>query len=341
MLEDSENSRFEVFTSHAFHLQSPRRNILDHLIDVARWTDKNGFRGVYIPVGESHPDPWLVAQIVLQSSDTISPFVSLHADYMHPYAAAKVIASLSDLYGRRLFINTELSLSDKNQTGLPLPLQAHERYDQLVEFVTIVEMLLSCQSPITYLGRFYTIEKLRIEPIPNRTLMPGLFASGASAKGRALARALGVCSILHPEPTDEMHHFIDHDEAESCYHFGIVARETDDEAWEATYDIFPQARRTNPIRSLAMALTSVDAGFSPALSELDLGAEQPLYWWTQSHIDSPSCPWLVGSYQRVSREVARFISRGTRRFIIELGPDEADYRHASILFHEAVRLGLQ
>jgi len=50
------------------------------------------------------------------------------------------------------------------------------------------------------------------------------------------------------------------------------------------------------------------------------------------------CPYLVGSYERVGEELARYIGLGYRSFILDIPPTEEELHHASQAFQRAVDL---
>jgi alkanesulfonate monooxygenase len=49
------------------------------------------------------------------------------------------------------------------------------------------------------------------------------------------------------------------------------------------------------------------------------------------------CPYLVGSYTRVAGEVARYLDRGYRTFIVDIPVDRQDLTHTDRVFEEARR----
>src|SRR5687768_1959989 len=72
---------------------------------VSRWSEAARCEGMLIYTDNSLVDPWLVAQIVLQRTERLRPLVAVQPAYMHPYAAAKMVASLAHLHGRALWLN--------------------------------------------------------------------------------------------------------------------------------------------------------------------------------------------------------------------------------------------
>ena len=73
--------------------------------DVSRWSEENGCRGSLIYIDNSLPDNWALAQMMLESTEHLVPLIATQPAYMHPYWAAKQIASLGHLYGRRIALN--------------------------------------------------------------------------------------------------------------------------------------------------------------------------------------------------------------------------------------------
>lgn len=78
---------------------------LRQVVDVARWSDELGCEGSLIYTNNSLVDPWLVAQTVLQNTERLCSLVAVQPVLMHPYSVAKMVASFSYLYGRRICLN--------------------------------------------------------------------------------------------------------------------------------------------------------------------------------------------------------------------------------------------
>jgi alkanesulfonate monooxygenase len=53
------------------------------------------------------------------------------------------------------------------------------------------------------------------------------------------------------------------------------------------------------------------------------------------------CPYLVGSYERVGAEMARYLGLGFRTFVLDIPPSQEELRHTSIAFDEGLRLRSQ
>jgi alkanesulfonate monooxygenase len=48
------------------------------------------------------------------------------------------------------------------------------------------------------------------------------------------------------------------------------------------------------------------------------------------------CPYLVGSYERVGQELARYVALGYRSFILDVPPAEEELHHTRVAFDHAL-----
>ena len=79
---------------------TPRIYLRD-VLEVARWSEAAGCEGILIYTDNGLVDPWLIAQEMITHTEQLCPLVAVQPVYMHPYAVAKVVASLGFLHGRR------------------------------------------------------------------------------------------------------------------------------------------------------------------------------------------------------------------------------------------------
>ena len=59
------------------------------------------------------------------------------------------------------------------------------------------------------------------------------------------------------------------------------------------------------------------------------------YWLGPFENYNTFCPYLVGSYDRVADEVARYISLGFTTFILDIPPSEEEIEHTAVVFDRA------
>src|SRR5260370_28808084 len=102
---ESSIGRLETFSTCPQISMVPRERYLQNVIEVAKWSEEHGCRGILVYTDNSQADPWLIAQIIIQNTKRLAPLVAIHPAYMHPYSVAKMITTLWHLYGRRLYLN--------------------------------------------------------------------------------------------------------------------------------------------------------------------------------------------------------------------------------------------
>jgi alkanesulfonate monooxygenase len=308
---------------------------LAKVIDVARWSDEAGCEGSLIYTDNSLVDPWLVAQAVIESTQRLCPLVAVQPIYMHPYSVAKMVASLGYLYGRRVYLNMVAGGFVRDLQALDDDTQHDRRYDRLVEFTTIVKMLLSSPRPVSFAGDFYRVHNLRLSPALPPELFPGITLSGSSAAGAAAARALGAIAVQYPRTAGDYqgsHEITSHHQG---IRIGVIARDRSDAAWDVAWKRFPADRQGQLTHQLAMKTS--DSVWHRQLSTLarDSRPDLPTYWLHPFQNYSTFCPYLVGSYDAVGAEIARYIQLGFRTFILDIPESPDDLAHTSIAFSRA------
>ncbi len=328
----------EVFSTCPYSSQVERDRFLPNVVDVARWSEQAGCRGILVYTDNSTVDPWLVSQIIIQSTEALCPLVAVQPVYMHPYSVAKMVASLGHLYGRRVYLNM-VAGGFKNDLAALNDVTPHDRrYDRLVEYTKIIKELLASPFGISYEGEFYRVDKLKMTPPLAPDLFPGIFVSGSSDAGLAAAKAIGAVAIKYPKPVDEYEGAGVDETLDSGVRVGVIAREDGDEAWRVARERFPEDRKGQLTHQLAMKVS--DSTWHKQLSEMGEGEETPdnPYWLTPFKNYKTFCPYLVGSYGRVAEELARYIKVGYETFILDIPPSEEELRHIGVVFDLASKV---
>jgi alkanesulfonate monooxygenase len=110
---------------------------LEQVADVARWSEEAGCRGILVYSDNSLVDPWLVAQLVIQATNTLWPLVAVQPVYLHPYSAAKMVATLGHLHRRRVALNMLAGGFKNDLVALDDTTPHDERYERTVEYSLI------------------------------------------------------------------------------------------------------------------------------------------------------------------------------------------------------------
>lgn len=307
------------------------------VIEVARWSEQAGCQGMLIYTDNSLVDPWLVASLVIQHTSWLQPLIAVQPVYTHPYTVAKMITTLAYLYGRRVCLNMVAGGFKNDLLAFNDTTPHDRRYDRLNEYTSIIQQLLA-GGPVSVRGQFYCVDKLRLTPALSPTLFPRVFVSGSSEAGLASARFLKATAIMYPKPVSEYEAAPPDPTIQLGMRIGIIARQTEQEAWALAHRRFPPDRKGQVMHKLAMQLS--DSVWHQQLSQLGRHAAEAHspYWLVPFENYKTFCPYLVGSYQRVAEEVARYLAVGYRTFILDIPVDEQDLHDANVVFQCAAAL---
>jgi len=329
----------ETFSTCPQISAAPREGYLQNVIDVAKWSEEHGCRGILVYTDNSQADPWLIAQIIIQNTNRLAPLVAIQPAYMHPYAVAKMIVTLGHLYGRQVYLNVVAGGFKNDLTALNDATPHDKRYQRLTEYTLIIKQLLDGQGPVSFSGEFYEINNLRLTPPLPPELFPGIFVSGSSDAGLATARAIGATAIKYPKPVGECNQEPPDAGLDSGIRVGIIARPDGSEAWRVAHKRFPEDRKGQLTHQLAMTVS--DSSWHHQLSETvkEAKSNHNPYWLVPFENYKTFCPYLIGSYDRVAQEISRYVTVGFRTFILDIPPDEEELRHIGIVFQQACQTG--
>src|SRR5437762_3695798 len=331
------DSGLQVFaTCPPSYTAAPERYLSD-VVTVTRWSEAAQCEGMLIYTDNGLVDPWSVAQGVNTHTEPLAPLVAVQPIYMHPYAVAKLVATLGFLYGRRVYLNMVAGGFKNDLEALGDPTPHDERYARLVEYTALIMELLGATKPVTLEGRYYRVTNVKMTPPLDPALKPGVFVSGSSEAGLAAARQLGALAVRYPKPVAEYEAGPPIDAAALGIRIGIIAREDAGEAWAVARARFPEDRKGQLTHQLAMRVS--DSEWHKQLSKIGEaatgdGPEQP-YWMLPFENYKTFCPYLVGSYERVADEVARYVGVGYRTIILDVPASPEELEHIGVVCERA------
>jgi alkanesulfonate monooxygenase len=329
--------QLKVFSTSPQSTAVARELYVQNVIEVARWSEAAGCEGILVYADNSLVNPWLVAHIILQNTTRLCPLIAIQPAYMHPYSVANLISSLGHFYGRRVHLNLVAGGFKNDLAALNDHTPHDKRYRRLIEYSTIIQELLSSSSPVSHRGEFYTVDKLKVRPTLPQDLLPGIFVSGSSDAGLEAAKALRATAVKYPQPAECE---IRDREAAIPYgiRVGVIARAHEEEAWQVAHARFPEDRKGQLTHQLAMKTS--DSAWHRQLSQMgaEAAATASPYWLWPFENYQTFCPYLVGGYDRVATELAKYIARGYSTFILDIPPDREELEHISVVFSRAKQL---
>lgn len=328
-------SRIEYFSTCPPSTSVEREAYADTVIRIAQWSEAYGCAGILVYTDHSLVDPWLLAHLIAQHTARLVPLVAVQPVYMHPYTVAKMVASFGHLHDRRVFLNMVAGGFTNDLRAMEDTTAHDDRYARLIEYTTIVQRLLAGAGPVTHAGRFYRVTQLKLAPAASRELPSRVFLSGSSPAGLEAARALGATAVRYPEPDDGNPGVDAGADLDVGIRMGIIARPTAEEAWDVAHRRFPEDRTGQLTHQLAMKVS--DSSWHAKLASL-AGAAHDVYWLTPFTNYKTFCPYLVGDYDRVAAELARYMATGHTAFITDVPASEEDLFHTRITFDQALHL---
>lgn len=324
----------KVFTTCPASAMAEPDNGMQRLREVSQWSEEAGCEGMLVFSDNRQLDPWLVSQIIIESTSRLSPLVAVQPAYMHPYSVAKMIASLAFMHDRRVYLNMVAGGFKKDLEALNDDTPHDERYARLVEYTSIIQSLLGNAEPVSFGGRYYGVTNLKLAPTVRPSLLPGVLVSGSSEAGMQAAGQLDAIPVEYPHPADEYEPGSRPVAKASGIRIGILARDTDDAAWREARERFPEDRKGQLKRQMATKVS--DSHWHRQLAEAEDAAERgEPYWLGPFNNYQAMCPWLVGSHERVSREIEAYADAGFRTFILDEPADRDDLQHAGAVFQRA------
>jgi alkanesulfonate monooxygenase len=150
----------------------------------------------------------------------------------------------------------------------------------------------------------------------------------------AAARALGAIAVQYPQPPAQQEQQPDGG-IESGMRIGMIGREDREEAWRVAHERFPEDRKGQIAHHMAMKAS--DSHWHRQLSELAheaASADDP-YWLGPFNNYQTFCPYLVGDYDRLAAEIARYMALGFRTFLLDIPASEDELHHVGVVFRRA------
>jgi alkanesulfonate monooxygenase len=338
MNNNGSQKRLELFATCLQSSAVQTDSYVRRVTDIARWSEQYGCKGILVYTDNSLVDAWLVSQIIIENTERLCPLVAVQPVYMHPYCVAKMVASFGYLYGRRIYLNM-VAGGFKNDLSTFNDTTPHDkRYTRLIEYTTIIKELLTGPAPVTFEGEFYKVDKLKMTPPLSPELFPGIFISGSSDAGLAAAKALKATAVKYPKPAKECEAEASLDGIDSGVRVGIIARADESEAWETAEQRFPEDRKGQITHQLAMKVS--DSSWHQQLSQTAKHTEtdRSPYWLRPFENYKTFCPYLVGSYDQVAEELARYMTLGYMTFILDVPPSQEELHHVNIVFDRASQM---
>jgi alkanesulfonate monooxygenase len=296
--------------------------------NVLLWSEKAGLDGVLVFNGAGTViDPWALAVAAAAGTKELVPLVALNPVYQHPYLAARLIASIGSMFGRRVDLNLITGAATGELAALGDDLDHDGRYLRLAEFTDIVVNLLASPRPYSFEGKYYKVSRLQITPPLPRDLLPHLYVAGQSAARLEVMRRFEAVNLqMLSAPDQNLQETV-----AGALNFGVVTRPENDQAFAAAEAYFP----ADPVGSEIMSEVMGNTDSTWKRNLFDAAQKNTrtdgLYWLRPFRSGQADCPYLVGSYSELAEGLVHLVAQGARAFIIDVPASEAEFMHLSKL----------
>lgn len=168
---------------------------LEAIVPYARW---KGYTGKADDSSGVVMDPMTWAAGIAQATSYSAVFATTHAPTVHPLLAAKQGATVDIISGGRFALNVVGGWNKPELEMFGAPLKEHDqRYDQLQEWLEIVERLWTDDEEFTHHGEFYNVIRGTSAPKPVQKPHPPIMNAGGSGRGRRFACEFAdICFVL-------------------------------------------------------------------------------------------------------------------------------------------------
>jgi alkanesulfonate monooxygenase SsuD/methylene tetrahydromethanopterin reductase-like flavin-dependent oxidoreductase (luciferase family) len=178
----------------------------DDIVQVAQTADQAGFE-ILLPLqrwkgfgGETDPRGWCFetfayAAALSGHTKRIMLYSTVHVPLVHPVFAARALTTIDHASGGRAGLNVVCGWNRDEFDAFGIDSVGPDaRYDQGLEWVKIVDWLLTKDEPLDFSGRFYSLKGATCSPKPTQRPRPTMLSAAFSDAGRDFAAQ--SCDVL-------------------------------------------------------------------------------------------------------------------------------------------------
>ncbi|MGV7030964.1 LLM class flavin-dependent oxidoreductase [Methylobacterium symbioticum] len=313
----------EVSETHAARGPAIDRGYLRLLAQAHEW---GGFDRVLVAAYATAPDPLLVAAQVAAVTERIGLMIAHRTGFVAPTVAARQFATLDQLTGGRVAIHAISGGDDRDLAKDGDHLTKDARYARTQEFLDIVRLSWTSQTPFDYAGAHYRVAGgfSEVRPV---TQIPVYFG-GASPAALAVAGRHADTYALWGETQDQVRELIGRVRAAAAPHgrsprFSLSVRpilaETEERAWTRAEAILAQTRAQRAAQGLGPAARPQNEGSRRLLAAAAAGPRLDKRLYTAIAAETGAAgnsTALVGTPEQVADALLDYHALGVRTFLI-------------------------
>lgn len=290
-----------------------------------------GISGLLTDFGATKPDPIVLAAGLAHATRDVEFIVAYRSGASSPTIFTQQINTLSALLNGQVSLNIVAGHSPSEQAFYGDFLPHDERYARTGEFLTICNALWDGGGPVSFAGKYYTVEEAELNTpyvSPDRT-GPYLFIAGGSRAARDLAVSQGSCWMRLGDAPDKVAESIQPVLAagkDAGLRLAVVCRESRAEALEAARVLVGEAYA--PAREQKQEKNFVAGSDSVSIAKtFELAQEEwltPVLWTGAVRSYGAPALALVGGYQDVADAILEYQQAGVTEFILSGWPKQGE-----------------
>jgi len=316
-----------------------------YLRQIAQATDELGYHAVLLPTGNSCEDAWVVASSLMASTRRLRFLVAVRPGIMSPTVAARMASTFDRLSGGRLLINVVTGGDPHEAAADGVFLSHDERYEVTSEFLQIWRRIMAGET-YSFHGKHLHVENARVYYPATQHPHPPLYLGGSSDAAIDIAAEHIDYYLTWGEPPALVAEKIARvrklaGSKGRTVRFGIrlhiIARETNEEAWQAANDLIKYID-PETIERAQQGLSKFDSEGQKRMASLVQGnlsnlEISPNLWAGIGLVRSGAGTALVGDASTVAQRMLEYADLGIESFILSGYPHlEEAYRVAELLF---------
>ncbi|MFD6319993.1 LLM class flavin-dependent oxidoreductase [Methylorubrum thiocyanatum] len=313
----------EVSEIHAARGPVIDRDYLRLLGQAHEW---GGFDRVLVAAYSTTPDPLLIATQIASVTERIGLMIAHRTGFTAPTIAARQFATLDQLTGGRVAIHAISGGDDHDLARDGDHLTKDERYARTGEFLDLLRLSWTADTPFDYAGAHYRVEGGFSEVKPVGTIP--IYFGGASPAALAVAGRHADTYALWGETIGQVRELIGRVRAAAAPHgraprFSLSLRpilaETEERAWARADNILARTRRLRAAEGLAPAATPQNEGSRRLLAAAAAGPRLDKRLYTAIAAETGAAgnsTALVGTPEQVADALLDYYDLGVRTFLI-------------------------
>jgi len=205
-----------------------------------------------------------------------------------------------------------------------------QRYQRLAEYIEIIQLFLATNGPVSYEGKYYIIKQASLEGQIEKSIMPEIIIAGESEHALSLIKNSGFTQMqMLPSVQDDL---------QKVYHkslaLGIIARPTNEEAWQAANELYPADRFGQKLLKMSMIGNQTD--WKDRLNtemQTEVSETFPQYWLDPFKNKYADCPYIVGSYEEIKNIITNLCEQKIHSMVLTI-KNENEFEIINNLFSQ-------